>query len=72
MAVIVKVDEKKGKIYIEADIEPLTPSASGKTLVVVSTRGNLKTDQKVGGKFLTVGLNAYVPIDGGKPAPAAS
>jgi hypothetical protein len=63
MAIKVTVDEKKGKLVIEADIETLTPSASGKTLVFASTRGNLKTDQKIGGKPVTIGLNAYVPKD---------
>lgn len=56
----VKVDEKNKKIIIEADIETPTPSASGKTLVVASTRGNLKTDQLIQGKPLTIGLNAYI------------
>jgi len=39
---------------------PPVPSASGKTLVVASTRGNLKTSVEVGGKPVTVGLNAYI------------
>lgn len=41
---------------------PLSPSASGKTLIVASTQGNQKVtgaDGKL--KGLTVGLNAYVP-----------
>lgn len=61
MAIKVKVDEKAGKLYIEADLDTPTPSASGKTLVVASTRGNLKTDVKINGKTLTIGLNAYTP-----------
>lgn len=66
----VTVDEKKGKLFIEADIEALTPSASGKTLVFASTRGALKTDQKVQGKPVTVTLSAYVPRDAAPVAAA--
>jgi hypothetical protein len=37
-----------------------TPSASGKTLVVASTRGNTVTTAMVDGKPVTIGLNAYI------------
>jgi len=47
------------KLIITCDLETPTPSASGKTLVVASTRGNMKTDLTVNGKPLTIGLNAY-------------
>lgn len=53
---------KDGKtLIIEAPIasEP-SPSASGKTLVLASTRGNLKTGLKIGDKEIVLGLNAYV------------
>jgi len=63
MAIKVKVDEKAGKLFIELDLDTPTPSSSGKTLVVASTRGNLKTDAKVNGKTVTLGLNAYIPKD---------
>lgn len=36
------------------------PSASGKTLVVASTNGNVRTTVMVAGKPVTVGLNAYI------------
>ncbi len=49
------------KLIITCDLEEPTPSASGKTLVVASTRGNMKTDLTVNGKPLTIGLNAYTP-----------
>jgi hypothetical protein len=39
------------------------PSASGKTLVVASTRGNFKSDCKINGKNVTIGVNAYIPKD---------
>lgn len=35
-------------------------SASGKTLVVASTRGNKETECIVNGKKVIVGLNAYI------------
>ena len=37
-------------------------SASGKTLVVASTRGNKETDCIVNGKRVIVGINAYIPV----------
>jgi len=46
-------------IEIEINKQPV-PSASGKTLVVASTRGNISTDVMVEGKPLTIGLNAYI------------
>ena len=49
------------KLIITCDLETPTPSASGKTLVVASTRGNVKTSCIVEGKPLTIGLNAYIP-----------
>lgn len=57
MAINVKVEGKK--LIIEADLETPTPSASGKTMVVASTRGNMKTTAEVNGHALTVGLNVY-------------
>ena len=37
-----------------------TPSASGKTLVVATTHGNMTTQCIVEGKNLVIGLNAYI------------
>jgi len=48
------------KLIITCDLGKPTPSASGKTLVVASTRGNIKTSCMVEGKPLTIGLNAYI------------
>jgi len=45
---------------LHMDLEKPTPSASGKTLVVASTRGNAVTDVMVDGKPVTIGLNAYI------------
>jgi len=41
-------------------IKRRTPSASGKTLVVASTRGNQKLALQIDGKDLYLGLNAYL------------
>jgi hypothetical protein len=59
MAIETKIEGNK--LIIICDLEKPTPSASGKTLVVASTRGNMKTSLTVNGKPLTIGLNAYIP-----------
>jgi hypothetical protein len=56
----IKVEVKGKKLIIEMDLETPTLSASGKTLVVASTRGNLMTEATVDGKPITIGLNAYI------------
>ena len=56
-----KVEIKNGKLVVEIDINnPPIPSASGKTLVVASSRGNQPTTATVNGKSVVVGLNAYI------------
>jgi len=55
-----KVEIKDNKLFIEIDLETPTPSKSGKTLVVASTRGNMATTAQVDGKPVTIGLNAYI------------
>lgn len=59
MAIEVKIEGNK--LIITCDLEEPVPSSSGKTLVVASTRGNMRTDLTVNGKPLTIGLNAYIP-----------
>lgn len=54
------VEIKNNKLYIEIDLEEPTPSSSGKTLVVASTRGNVVTSAQVDGRPVTIGLNAYI------------
>ncbi len=54
------VEIKGNKLCIEIDLEKPTPSSSGKTLVVASTRGNAVTTAEVDGKSVTIGLNAYI------------
>ncbi len=58
MAIETKIEGNK--LIITCDLEKPTPSASGKTLVVVSTRGNIKTSCIIDGKPLVIGLNAYI------------
>ncbi|MHB8191447.1 MAG: hypothetical protein ACYDHP_13725 [Ferrimicrobium sp.] len=54
------VEIRDNKLYIEIDLEQPTPSSSGKTLVVASTRGNTVTTATVDGKPVIIGLNAYI------------
>ena len=55
-----KVEIRDNKLFIEIDLEKPTPSASGKTLVVASTHGNIVSTAEVDGKPVTIGLNAYI------------
>jgi hypothetical protein len=54
------VEIKDNKLHIEIDLEKPTPSSSGKTLVIASTRGNAVTTAMVDGKPVIIGLNAYI------------
>jgi len=54
------VEIRDNKLCIEIDLETPTPSASGKTLMVASTRGNMVTNAKVNDKPVIIGLNAYI------------
>ncbi len=51
-----------GNLVITIPLQKPTPSTSGKTLVVASTRGNVKTSAQVDGKDITIGVNAYIPL----------
>lgn len=51
---------ENGKLIISIDMQEPTPSASGKTLVVATTHGNVSTDVMIDGKNLVIGLNAYI------------
>ena len=55
-----KVEIKGNELIITVEMQKLTPSASGKTLVVASSRGNQVTTAMVDGKPVVVGLNAYI------------
>ncbi len=51
---------ENGKLIIIIDLQEPTPSASGKTLVVATTHGNVATQCLVDGKNVVIGLNAYI------------
>lgn len=52
---------KDGKLIITLDVQnPPVPSATGKTLVVASTRGNIATTAQVNGQPVILGVNAYI------------
>jgi hypothetical protein len=55
----VAIEGKELVIRIEMEETP-TPSASGKTLVVASSRGNVVSNATIQGKPITIGLNAYI------------
>jgi len=54
------VEIRDGKLCIEIELQEPAISASGKTLVVASSRGNATTTAMVNGKTVIVGLNAYI------------
>ena len=51
---------ENGKLVVTIPLHAPAPSASGKTKVVASTRGNIQTSCMVDGKAITIGLNAYI------------
>lgn len=55
-----KVEVKNGHLIITIPMQEPAPSASGKTLVVATTRGNRVTEVEIEGKPLIIGLTAYV------------
>ena len=60
MGVTVRVEGDKLIIELPLNAKDPQPSASGKTLVVASTHGNMTTDVLVNGKPLVIGVNAYI------------
>lgn len=54
-----KIEGKELVIRIPIEEQP-QPSASGKTLVVATTRGNVRTSITIQGKPVTIGVNAYI------------
>lgn len=60
MAEDLTVTREGDTLVVRLAIKAPTPSASAKTLVVASTRGNQKTGVQIEGKDLYLGVNAYV------------
>ena len=56
-----EVKIENGKLVITLPMQAATPSASGKTLLVATTHGSVKTSCLVDGKPVTVAVNAYIP-----------
>lgn len=49
------------KLHLIIDMEnPPEVSKSGKSVVIASTHGNVKTGAEYNGKPITIGFNAYV------------
>lgn len=57
---IVQATIKDNILTISIPLQAPRPSASGKTLVVASSGGNVTTTATVDGKPVTIGLNAYI------------
>lgn len=55
-----KVEQKGNDLVITIPMQTPQESASGKTLVVASSKGNQETTVIVNGKPVIVGLNAYI------------
>jgi len=55
-----EVTIKNNVMTIEIPMQSPKRSASGKTLVVASSRGNQTTTAQVNGKPVVVGFNAYI------------
>jgi hypothetical protein len=55
-----EVKIENGKLIVSIDMQEPTPSASGKTLVIASTHGNVPTKCIINGKNVVIGLNAYI------------
>jgi hypothetical protein len=66
MPVIVK--REKNKLKIELPLEAPTPSKSGKSDVVASSRGVVMTEVQYKGRPLAVVVNAFVYRDRGPKA----
>lgn len=51
---------KDNQLVVTIPLNSPRPSASGKTLVVATSGGNVVTGAQVNGKNVTIGLNAYI------------
>jgi hypothetical protein len=53
------VTVENGRLIIDAPIDKPRPSATGKTMVIISTHGNVDTGAAYEGEPLIMGLNVY-------------
>ena len=58
-----KIEGSELVIRIPVEATPY-PSQTGKTLIVATTHGGVKTSVQVQGKAVTISLNAYIPNHG--------
>lgn len=55
-----EIDKKN--LVITIPLQPATPSASGKSLIVATTNGFKTTDLTIDGKKLSIAVNAIVKV----------
>jgi hypothetical protein len=55
-----KATIKNGTLIVEIPMNEPRPSASGKTMVVASSGGNVTTTAEVNGQPVVIGVNAYI------------
>lgn len=55
-----KFEIVKDNLVITLPLQTPTASKTGRTLLVAGTNGSVKTDLKIDGKQVTVGVNAYI------------
>ena len=60
---MITAEKKNGKLIITADMQKPEMSKSGKSLVVATSKGNVKTDLIIDGKPVIIGLNAYFSVN---------
>ena len=58
-----KVTVENNELVIRMPLQKPAASKSGKTKVVATTRGNVKTGTKIHGAEIILGLNAYIKPD---------
>lgn len=61
MGIEVKINKAKKEVTITVPLQTAKASASGKTMVIATTKGNVATGAEFDGKPLTLGLNLYYP-----------
>ena len=61
MNIKVEISKDRKSLVITMPLNPKGEvSASGKSLVVASTRGNMVSDAELDGKPIVIGVNAYL------------
>jgi hypothetical protein len=58
----VQVNKQAKTMTITLPLQTPRESKSGKTMVIASTQGNVRTDAKWDGNPITIGVNAYFKV----------